>query len=176
MDIKYCTQCGEKVSCIIPSNDTFQRHICNKCGFIHYQNPKIVVGCIAYKGDEILLCKRSIEPRSGLWTVPAGFLENGENTRNGAQRETLEEACAEVKINNLFFVANLTKSNQIYMLYLAEIKNINFIPNIESSEVCFFSENEIPWDTIAFHSVKIAISNFYADLKNRKFLLHEVDF
>lgn len=176
MEIKYCSQCGSPVDSATPAKDNFKRYICTQCNFIHYQNPNIVTGCLVHKGDQVLLCKRSIEPRYGLWTVPAGFMENGETTRQAAQRETIEEAGATVELKNLFVIANLTHANQVYMLYRAELKGDNFQPGYESSDVKLFDEAQIPWDNIAFYTVKLALKHFYSDIQTKQFNLHEIDF
>jgi len=181
MDIKFCTQCGGSVVFILPDKDTHQRHICTQCGFIHYQNPRVITGCLVYKDEKVLLCKRAIEPRFGLWTVPAGFMENGESTRLAAQRETFEEAGVEVVLNRLFVIANLTHANQVYMLYLAELLDDCFHfscekSSYESSDVQLFTKEQIPWDNIAFYTVKLALIRFFEDFNNDQFLLHEIDF
>ena len=124
--MKYCSQCGSRVVLMIPDGDNRERHVCEQCGFIHYQNPKIVTGCIAEWNNSILLCRRAIEPRYGLWTIPAGFMENGETVEHAAQRETIEEACAEVEITDLYSVVNIPHVNQVYMIFRAQMKNANF--------------------------------------------------
>jgi ADP-ribose pyrophosphatase YjhB (NUDIX family) len=175
MDIKFCTQCGGSVQQTIPHGDSHARYICSQCGFIHYQNPNVVTGCLVHKNDKVLLCKRSIEPRHGLWTVPAGFMENGESTRVAAQRETTEEAGANIKIKDLFVLANLTHANQVYMLYRAELIDDDFQAGHESSEVKLFDEKQIPWDSIAFYTVRLALEKFCYDYKKGQFSLHEID-
>lgn len=176
MPINFCIECGGNVTLCEVTGETLHRYVCTQCDFIHYQNPKVVTGCLVYKNDKVLLCKRAIEPRIGLWTVPAGFMENSESTRAAAQRETIEEAGAKVELKELFLLANLTQSNQVYILYLAELQNTQFSPGTESCEVELFSKSEVPWDDIAFHTVKLALTKFFEDLESRCFVLHEIDF
>jgi len=176
MNINYCTQCGGTVVLRNVDRDNIKRHICSQCNFTHYQNPKIVTGCLVYKNEQILLCKRAIEPRLGLWTVPAGFMENGETTRQAARRETIEESGANVELNKLFIVANLPHANQVYMLYLAELKGNDFHSSHESSDVKLFTKENIPWNNIAFYTVKLALTKFFEDSEKNQFSLHEIDF
>ncbi|WP_347815418.1 NUDIX hydrolase [Hahella sp. CR1] len=175
MDIKYCSQCGGSVSLATPAGDSHSRHICDQCGYVHYQNPKVVTGCLVYQGDKVLLCKRAIEPRLGMWTVPAGFMENGESTRDAAKRETMEESGAIVAMQDLFLVANLPHANQVYMLYLAELKDTG--PHgPETSETQLFNKDDLPWDEVGFYTVKYGLMRFFEDLDKGKFSLHEIDF
>jgi ADP-ribose pyrophosphatase YjhB (NUDIX family) len=176
MTITFCSNCGGTLELKIPDGDTIHRHICSQCGLTHYQNPKVISGCLVYQNDQVLLCKRAIEPRIGLWTVPAGFMENGETTRQAAQRETIEESNANVELANLFIVANLPHANQVYLLYLAKLLDNNFHPSNESSEVRLFSKEQTPWNEIAFYTVKLALSKFFYDLDRNHFSLHEIDF
>ena len=157
-------------------SDIHLRYVCIRCETVHYQNPKLVCGCLVYQEDKILLCRRAIEPRHGLWTLPAGFMENGESTRQGAERETFEEACATITTKELFVIANLTHISQVYMLYLAELGDATFSPGVESLEVQLFAEDEIPWEQLAFHTVDFAIKRFYEDRKKGYFSQHEIDF
>jgi ADP-ribose pyrophosphatase YjhB (NUDIX family) len=149
--MKFCSNCGQPVSRQTPDGDTHERWVCASCDTIHYQNPLPVVGCVPERDGKILLCKRAIEPRYGYWTVPAGFMELGESTSSGAARETLEEACAEVEIGNLFAVVDVIDAGQIHLFYTAKLIG-DFSPGAESLEVAMFSEDEIPWEQIAFHS------------------------
>jgi ADP-ribose pyrophosphatase YjhB (NUDIX family) len=167
--MKFCSSCGASVRLCIPKGDNRQRHVCQDCGEIHYQNPKIVTGCIPRWEDKILLCKRAILPRSGFWTVPAGFMENGESSQQGAARETLEEATARVEISSLFTTFNLPHINQVYLLFLAELKDLEFSPGVESTDVQLFTEAEIPWDEIAFPVVTQSLKLFFADRGAGKF-------
>lgn len=174
--MKYCSECGGRVRLQIVEGETHHRFICENCNTIHYQNPKIITGCLVYKNNKVLLCKRAIEPRSGLWTVPGGYMENGETSRNAAHRETLEETGSDVNLKELFVIANSPHANHVNLIYLAELQQANFHPTTESSEVCLFSANEIPWDDIAFYTVKLTLTWFFEDQSKGWFLLHEIDF
>jgi len=146
--------------------------VCGACGTIHYQNPKMVVGCIPESEDHILLCRRAIEPRYGLWTVPAGFMENGETTAHGAARETLEEANARVEVGALFTLYNIPHINQVYMLFRARLLDMDFGAGAESLEVRLFSEAEIPWNEIAFAAVRKTLEHYYSDRARGTFQFH----
>ena len=169
--MKYCSQCGAEVDIDIPEGDNRPRHVCPKCETIHYQNPKVVVGCIPMWEDRILLCRRAIEPRYGLWTLPAGFMENGETTQQGAARETLEEATAKVEVNDLYSLFNLPHIDQIYMLFRSRLVDLDFGPGSESLDVRLFREEEIPWDEIAFPVIKETLKLFFADARSGEFPL-----
>jgi ADP-ribose pyrophosphatase YjhB (NUDIX family) len=160
--MKFCPSCGGDVSYSVPDGDNRERAICNACGTTHYQNPLIVVGCIVSHGDKVLLCKRAIEPRYGYWTVPAGFMELNETTAEGAARETREEALAEVKLGRLFAAVDIVRVGQLHMYYLADLEG-SFGAGAESLETRLFSEDEIPWDDIAFLSGKYALRKFFED-------------
>jgi ADP-ribose pyrophosphatase YjhB (NUDIX family) len=172
--MKYCSDCGQAVSWKMPDGDTYERWVCDSCSKIHYQNPLVVVGCVPERDGKILLCKRAIEPRHGYWTVPAGFMELGESTADGAMRETLEEACAEVEIGHLFAVVDVIDAGQVHIFYTAKLKG-DFSPGTESLEVAMFSEDEIPWDDIAFHSGHYALKKYFEDKgKNNGVHIHEL--
>src|SRR5512139_392975 len=151
--IKFCTHCGADVSFEIPPGDALPRHVCKRCGHIHYENPRLVVGCVASWEDKILLCRRAIEPRAGYWTLPAGFMEMGETTAEAAARETLEEAGARVEVQNLFTLLNVPHVHQVHLFYLARLTDPGFEAGEESLEVKLFDEADIPWDEIAFPTV-----------------------
>ncbi|SVD55816.1 uncharacterized protein METZ01_LOCUS408670, partial [marine metagenome] len=138
--MKYCNSCGEKVILEIPKGDNRERYCCPNCEVIHYQNPNVVVGTLPVKEDKVLLCKRAIKPRYGLWTLPAGFLEMEETLEQGALRETFEETNTQVKMKNLYAIYNIPQIGQVYMLYLAEVMQNNFGPTSESLEVKFFKK------------------------------------
>lgn len=161
--MNYCSQCGAEVSVLVPSGDNRPRHVCTSCGTVHYQNPKIVVGCIPEWKDKVLLCRRAIEPRYGLWTLPAGFMERGETTLAGAARETLEEANARVTIGTLYSLFNLPHIDQVYMLFRGRLLDLDFHPGEESLEVRLFTESEIPWDALAFAVVKETLELYFRD-------------
>lgn len=161
--MKFCSNCGGELESRVPAGDNRPRHVCPSCGAIHYQNPKIVTGSICEWDDRILLCRRAIAPRYGFWTLPAGFLENGETTHEGAARETLEEANARVRIEGLFSTFNLPHIDQVYMLFRARLLDLDFAPGDESLEVELFPEAAIPWDELAFPVVAETLRLYYAD-------------
>jgi len=153
----------------VPPGDTHPRHVCSRCGEIHYLNPKIVTGCIPIWEDKVLLCRRAIEPRSGYWTLPAGFMENGESTQEGAVRETLEEANARVRIQGLYTLFNLPHIDQVYLLFRGQLLDLDFSPGPESSEVALFAEGEIPWEALAFPVVKETLEFYFDDRRKGRF-------
>ena len=170
--MKFCSNCGAAVALKIPAGDTVPRHVCDACGTIHYQNPKMIVGCIAEWEDRILLCRRAIEPRLGLWTVPAGFMENGETTAQGAARETLEEANARVEVGPLYAMYNIPHINQVYILFRARLLDLDFSAGTESLEVKLFDEQDVPWESIAFATVRNTLNHYYADRKAGEYRFH----
>ena len=171
--MRFCSACGSsRIELRIPEGDTLPRHVCADCGTIHYQNPKVVVGCLPQWGDRILLCKRAIEPRYGLWTLPAGFLENGETLANGALRETLEEADARVEIGDLYTVISLPQINQVYMMFRSRLLDLGFGSGPESLDVQLFDENEIPWESIAFRTIARTLRNYFLDRRLGAFTMH----
>ena len=170
--MKFCSDCGAAVRLRVPPGDSLPRHVCDNCQAIHYQNPRMVVGCIPEWEDRILLCRRGIEPRHGLWTVPAGYMENGETTFQGAVRETLEEASARVEIGPLYALYNIPHINQVYILFRARLLDANVRPGAETLEVGLFAEAEIPWDRIAFASVRHTLTHYYDDRRNGDFKFH----
>ena len=167
--MKYCSLCGAPVELRIPPDDNRKRHVCTVCGEVHYQNPKLIVGAIPEWQGQVLLCRRAIEPRLGLWTLPAGFMENGESTVEAAARETLEEANAQVSIGELYSLYNLPYINQVHLLFRAILLNLDFSPGAESLEVRLFSEEDIPWDTLAFRPVRFTLQHYFSDRKTGDF-------
>jgi ADP-ribose pyrophosphatase YjhB (NUDIX family) len=161
--MKFCSLCGADIVVQVPHGDTRERFVCGQCGEIHYQNPKIVAGCIPEWDGRILLCRRAIEPRHGWWTLPAGFMENSESAAQAAERETLEEANARVEIIELYTLLNLPQLNQVYMLFRARLRDLDFSPGDESLEVELFEKSEIPWDELAFPTVSHTLKFFVAD-------------
>jgi ADP-ribose pyrophosphatase YjhB (NUDIX family) len=145
--------------------------VCNVCNTVHYQNPKIVVGCIPVWEDKVLLCRRAIEPRYGLWTLPAGFMENGETSQEGAARETLEEATARVEVERLYGLYNLPHINQVYLIFRSRLLDLNYAPGSESLEVDLFRESEIPWDEMAFPVIRESLNIFFRDREQGEFPL-----
>ena len=169
--MKYCSECGQPLNIKVPAGDNRPRHVCASCQTIHYLNPKIVTGCIPEWQDKILLCKRAIEPRYGLWTLPAGFMENAETTAQGAARETREETRAEVEIVSLYALFNIPHISQVYLLFRARMDDLDFGPTDESLEVDLFAEDEIPWDELAFPVVRETLLRYFADRKQGEYQL-----
>lgn len=167
--MNYCSHCGAPVILRIPAGDDRPRFVCDQCGQIHYQNPKVVVGCIPEWEDQILLCRRAIEPRRGLWTLPAGFMENGESTLQGAARETFEEACARVAISAPYALFNLPQINQVYILFRSRLLDLDFGPGPESLDVRLFALDDIPWDDLAFPVIRETLSFFRHDRERGRF-------
>jgi len=153
----------------IPEGDTIPRFVCEKCSTIHYQNPKIVTGCIPVWENRILLCKRAIEPRYGLWTLPAGFMENDETTPQAAARETMEEANAKVDILGLYALFNIPHINQVYLMFRAKLVSPEYAPGVESLDVKLFEEHEIPWSELAFPVVHQTLERYFKDHKRNEF-------
>lgn len=170
--MNFCNHCGNRVELRTPDGDHLPRHVCPACGTIHYQNPKMVVGCIPEWEDKVLLCRRAIEPRYGLWTLPAGFMENGETTAEGAARETWEEAGARIRIGGLYTLFNLPHINQVYLMFRATLLDLDFAPGIESLETRLFTEAEIPWDELAFKTVHATLKQYFEDRRNGDFDFH----
>jgi ADP-ribose pyrophosphatase YjhB (NUDIX family) len=168
--IKFCNACGSAVTHRIPEGDSLARAVCDSCGAIHYVNPKIVVGCLPVLGDRILMCKRAIEPRYGLWTLPAGFMEVNESAAEGAAREALEEANAKVEIEDLYTVYSIPHISQVYMMFRARLLDPDVSPGIESLEVKLVTEDEIPWDQLAFAMVKRTLTHFLEDRRTGIFV------
>jgi ADP-ribose pyrophosphatase YjhB (NUDIX family) len=161
--VKFCSVCGQPVALRVPEGDNLPRHVCASCGTIHYRNPKIVVGCVPEWQGRILLCRRAIEPRRGYWTIPAGFLENGETLHAGAQRESQEEALAQVEIGSLLAVVSVLYAEQVHIMFRARLPEQRFGAGAESLEVELFEEARIPWPDIAFASVEFALQRYLSD-------------
>lgn len=170
--MKYCSSCAGPVSQRIPPDDNLPRAVCDSCGTIHYVNPKMIVGCIPEWNDKVLLCRRAIEPRYGLWTVPAGFLEMGETIGDGAKRETLEEAGARVHTLEPYAIYNIPHIGQIYFLFRARLQDEQFAAGTESLEVKLFDEADIPWGELAFATVRNALTRYFSDRRSGSFHLH----
>jgi ADP-ribose pyrophosphatase YjhB (NUDIX family) len=174
--IQHCKACGSAVAYRLPDDgDTRERAVCNACHTIHYENPLNVVGTVPVWGDKVLLCKRNIEPRLGKWTLPAGFMELNETVAQGAARETVEEAGAKFEMQELFTMMNVTRVGQVHFFYRAQLTSDTFDPGHETQEARLFAEHEIPWDEIAFRTVKETLEHYFADAKTGKFELHHVD-
>lgn len=174
--MKFCSECGHsEIILTVPEGDTSQREVCASCGLIFYHNPKIVAGCIAEWNDKILLCRRAIEPCSDMWTIPGGFMENGESIREAALREAKEEACAEVVQPELFSIHNLIYAKQVYVIYRGEVLNGEYAAGHETSDAGLFSKDEIPWDEIAFSVIKEALHLYLKDCQQGHFRVHQGD-
>lgn len=170
--MNFCSVCGAGIIIQIPANDDRERYVCGACATIHYQNPKIIVGCIPVWQDQVLLCQRAIEPRAGYWTIPAGFMELGETLTEAAVRETKEEAHASVEIQNLYVVINLPRVNQVYMIFRSRLLDLDYAAGTESKSVRLFKEPEIPWEDIAFSSIRQSLRHYYSDRERGSYPLH----
>ncbi|HTH93630.1 MAG TPA: NUDIX hydrolase [Rhodocyclaceae bacterium] len=159
----YCRYCGQRTELLVPSGDNRLRQCCNHCGAIHYDNPKLVLGTLPIWEDKVLLCKRAIEPRLGYWTLPAGFMENEESTAQAAQRETAEEAGAQIELLDFYTLISVPHISQIHGFYRARLLSPIFEPGEETLDARLFSEAEIPWENIAFRTVKLTLEHFFAD-------------
>jgi len=172
--MKYCSRCGAEVERKTPGDDNRERWVCTQCDTIHYQNPLIVVGCVAEKDGKVLLCRRAIAPRHGYWTVPAGFMELGESLAAGAARETLEEALAEVEMGHMFASVDVVDAGQVHIFFTGKLKG-SFGAGDESLESALFSEDEIPWDELAFQSGRYALKKYFEDAgRNQGVHIHEL--
>jgi ADP-ribose pyrophosphatase YjhB (NUDIX family) len=165
MDKRFCCYCGEATTVAVPPGDTRERRLCPSCGAVHYENPRIVVGCVPEHEDRILICRRAIEPRRGYWTVPAGFLENGETLEAGAARESWEEALARVAIGSLLAVVNIPEASQVHVFFRARLAQPGFGAGVESLEAMLVAPEQIPWDDIAFRSTTYALQHYLDDRK-----------
>jgi ADP-ribose pyrophosphatase YjhB (NUDIX family) len=161
--LKFCSHCGQPVEHKVPQGDHLPRHVCTSCGVVHYQNPKIVAGCVPEYDGRILLCRRAIEPRLGYWTIPAGFMENGETIQDAARRESVEEAMAEVEVGSLLAVVHVLHADQVHVMFRARLLQPEFGAGPESLEVGLYEEGEIPWQDIAFRSVDFALKRYLED-------------
>jgi len=173
--IQHCRACGTAVAYLIPPDDNRERAVCPACGLVHYENPLNVVGTVPIWGAQVLLCKRAIEPRRGFWTLPAGFLELGETTAEGALRETIEEAGAQVDLGPLFSVLNVARVGQVHLFYLATMRSQALDPGSETLEARLFREDEVPWDEIAFRTVRETLRYFFDDRQRGQFGMHCAD-
>ena len=174
--IQHCKACGSAVTYRLPDDgDTRERAVCNACHTIHYENPLNVVGTVPFIDDRVLLCLRNIEPRKGKWTLPAGFMELSETVAEGAQRETAEEAGAHIELLDLFTLMNVVRVGQVHFFFRARLLSEHFDPGHETQEVRLFREDEIPWDEIAFRTVRETLRCFFADRARGQFDLHQID-
>ena len=173
--MKFCANCGARVVQRIPPGDSLPRWVCDECGEIHYQNPKMVVGTIPEHEGRILLCRRAIEPRYGYWTLPAGFMENDESTSQAAARETMEEAGANIEMGEPFTLISVPRVNQVHLYYRARLRNLEFKPGEETLEIALMAEGEIPWKEIAFRTVGLTLKHWFADHGRGAFRFHAED-
>jgi ADP-ribose pyrophosphatase YjhB (NUDIX family) len=173
--MKFCSACGHDVVFEVPAGDNRPRHCCRRCSTIHYSNPRMVLGTVTVWDDKVLLCKRAIEPRYGYWTLPAGFMENGETTGEGAMRETLEEAGARIELGPAFSIIDVPHVDQVHMFYRARLLHLDFEPGPESLEARLFTEDEIPWAEIAFRTVGQTLKWFFEDRRTGRYDMHTGD-
>ncbi|WP_020649800.1 NUDIX hydrolase [Solimonas variicoloris] len=175
-ETRYCNACGHEIEFRVPDGDHLPRHVCPNCGHIQYRNPKVIVGVIPENADgRVLMCRRNIEPRLGLWTFPAGFMELGETSGQGAAREAMEEAQADVEIDDLLMVINVPYVSQVYMIHRGTLRTEHYGPTFESSEVRLMREDEIPWDDIAFPTIWHSLKQFFADRRAGAYATHSLD-
>ncbi len=144
----------------VPEGDTFERQVCSDCGWVHYENPKVVVGSVVTYENKFLLCKRAIHPRKGFWTLPAGFMEQRETTEAGAIREAFEEANTHIRIRDLLAVYNVTHISQVQIMYRAVLDKPEFSAGDESLDVALFAWDDIPWEELAFPTVYWALHQY----------------
>ena len=173
--IQHCRVCGAATQYRIPPDDNRDRAVCGSCGEIHYENPINVVGTVPVWADQVLLCRRNIEPRHGMWTLPAGFMELGESTAEGALRETIEEAGANVQMQELFSVLNVVRVGQVHFFYRARMLDTTLNPGPESIEARLFREDQIPWEQLAFRTVRQTLELFFEDRRRGQFGVHAQD-
>jgi ADP-ribose pyrophosphatase YjhB (NUDIX family) len=173
--IKHCRVCGAATQYRIPADDNRERAVCTACGEVHYENPLTVVGTVPVWGEQVLLCRRNIEPRHGFWTLPAGFMELGETTAEGAVRETVEEAGARIELQGLYTLINVVRVGQVHLFYRARLQDTHFDPGPETIEARLFHEHEIPWDELAFRTVRETLQRYFADRGTGRFELHVAD-
>lgn len=169
--MKFCSNCGGSVEFRVPADDNRERFICDACTTIHYINPRIVAGCLVTFGERVLLCQRAIEPRRGAWTLPAGFMENGESVEEGAARETWEEALAKVTVGDLYTVFSLPHISQVYMFFRAEMVDGSFGCGPESLACDLYNEADVPWDQLAFPVITNTLKHYFGDRKSGNFPL-----
>ena len=170
--MKFCSNCGHEVVVTIPPGDHLPRFVCEHCGTIHYQNPRIIAGCIAEWQGGILLCRRAIEPRAGFWTLPAGFMENHETTEQAAAREAAEEALADVEIIAPLALVDVPHISQVHLMFRAYLKDGRHGTGHETLETALVAEADIPWEQIAFASVRFALERFVEDRRKGTFGFH----
>ena len=170
--MNYCSHCGHRLEFKVPQGDNLPRFVCPDCHTIHYQNPKVVAGCLPVWEDRVLLCKRAIDPQYGKWTLPAGFMENDETLEEAALREAKEEARANIAIERLYAVVSLPHINQVYMMFLGRLEDEGFAAGDETLEVSLFREEEIPWEALAFQTIHFTLERYFAERRHGRFGMH----
>lgn len=173
--IRHCKSCGAATEYRVPSDDNRPRAVCTVCALVHYENPCNVVGTIPAWDDQVLLCRRNIEPRYGYWTLPAGFMELGETLAEGAARETVEEAGAHIELEPLFTLLNVVRAGQVHVFYRARLLDTQFAPGPETIEAKLFREHEVPWDDLAFKTVRETLKLYFNDRRQGQFGFHCAD-
>ena len=173
--MKFCSNCASPVVQRVPPGDSLPRYVCDRCGEIHYQNPRVVVGTVPEWEGRVLLCRRAIEPRYGYWTLPAGFMENGETVAAGAARETLEEAGTRIELAEAFSMISVPRVNQVHVFFRARVLDLEFRPGAETLEVALFEEPGIPWKDIAFRTVSLTLERWFADRRSGRFSFHTAE-
>jgi len=173
--MKFCSNCAAPLARRVPPGDSLPRFVCDACGEVHYQNPRLVIGSIPEWEGRILLCRRAIEPRYGYWTLPAGYMENDETTGDAARRETLEEAGARIELGEPFSMVSVPQVNQVHLFYRARLLDLEFQPGEESLEVALFEEAQVPWKEVAFRTVGLTLKYWFADRKRGSFAFHAED-
>lgn len=171
-DVRYCTCCGAPTEYAVPAGDNRLRHVCRSCDVVHYENPRVVVGCVPEWQGRVLLCRRAIEPRAGYWTLPAGYLELGETTEEGALRESAEEAGIELELDGLYTVFSLPHINQLHMLYRARLTRGQWSCGSETLEIALVDEAQVPWEQLAFRTVHETLTRYFADRDRGRFDIH----
>lgn len=171
----FCSACGSRLVHRVPAGDSLPRGVCDACGSIHYRNPRLVVGALPEWEGRILLCRRAIEPRHGKWTLPAGFMENGESVAAAASRETMEEAGARIELGPMFSMISVPYINQVHVIYRARLLDLEFAPGEETLELDLFREEDIPWKEIAFRTIAISLRKFFADRTAGSFGFHTTE-
>jgi ADP-ribose pyrophosphatase YjhB (NUDIX family) len=173
--LKFCSHCAAPVVKRVPPGDALPRWVCDQCGIVHYENPKLVVGSIPSHEGRLLLCRRAIEPRYGYWTLPAGFMENAETAGQAALRETMEEAGARIELGPMFSLVSVPLVNQVHLFYRARLLDLEFKPGEESLEVALFDESDVPWTQIAFRTVAFTLERWFGDRARGSFGFHSHD-
>jgi ADP-ribose pyrophosphatase YjhB (NUDIX family) len=173
--VKFCSSCAAPIAHRIPPGDSLPRYVCDECGDIHYQNPRLVVGTVPEFDGKVLLCRRAIEPRYGYWTLPAGYMENGESTAQAALRETSEEAGAKIELAAPFTMISVPHVNQVHLFYRAKMLDPKFEPGEETLEAALFDEASVPWKELAFRTVSMTLKHWFEDRKAGTFGFHAAD-